>query len=100
MEEQNENELNSIGKKLNQNYFTKFRGAGEGEISVGKKIQLTEDLYSLLFMACIKQEFIDACENKENPILNGAQEYPVDKDKITIEMQKMNGQIDENFNTD
>ena len=53
-------------------------------------------------MACIKQEFIDVCENKEKSSLNSgeARQYTADKDRIAIEMQKMNGQIVEDFNTD
>jgi len=37
-------------------------GQGGGEIKIGKFMEMRENLYSLLFVSLIRQDYIDACE--------------------------------------
>ena len=45
-------------------YFNMWRGAGEGPIRIGKQINIGSNLYSLLFYACVRQEYTLAAQGK------------------------------------
>ena len=43
-------------------YHKIIPGNGSGEIKLGSKLKLNENLYSLVYVALFRQEYIDACE--------------------------------------
>jgi len=43
-------------------YYKTIPGDGAGEIKLGSKLKLNENLYSLVYVALFRQEYIDACE--------------------------------------
>ena len=45
-----------------QKYTGVIRQPGMGELRIGTKIQLSEDLYSMLFVTCFHPEYIVYCE--------------------------------------
>ena len=40
------------------NYKEKVRTMGTGPLRIGKRIPLTEDIYSMFFVTCLKTEFL------------------------------------------
>ncbi len=51
-----------------QAYKDILRGDGQGRLKVGKHLELSETMRSILLASMIKQEYIDACEsNPEDP---------------------------------
>ena len=47
-------------------YFNIWRGRGEGPIRIGKQIDIGENLYSLLYISCLREEYINAAIGRDS----------------------------------
>ena len=47
------------------NYFNIWRGDGDGPMRIGTRIDIGQNLYSLLFYSCVRKEYIRAAGNKK-----------------------------------
>ena len=60
--ENEENKMQGINTPKPKDYFSRKRGAGEGQIRINKQLPFRDDMYSLLFIANLHEKYKEACE--------------------------------------
>ena len=72
-------------KEAPPDYFNMWRGFGDGPIRIGKKIDIeTHSLYSLLYISCVRKEYIQAALGKHKK----AQEINDLQSSLNLEQDK------------
>ena len=90
-------EIKEDEEKATADYFNIWRGHGEGPIRIGKQIDIGQNLYSLLFMSCVRKEYIRAVEGK---FPNAAVNTAINADKENDGSEESKKKNDEVSNDD